>query len=483
MQQSTGNYIFSLAQLCISFLPSLLNFKSWTTLIRCLFERAELCTLEVFQGVEERLMSVVQNYIDKMGKESPKSLDTDLDLVTGVLTLISCKPTLCQKINNFCLLLDTTENLLKSRLPAEKRLVLLSEGAILTDICSLSSWSGTQTCYSLACIELKLVLEEISHKHEETQKTDISDACIEGVIGCCGTIENSIGEMVDENVQTSGEILQKLIDDIRMVMKSVMFYLQKTDLMEQKIFVPVLRLFMRWLSDDSSETQDIIETFESLKAFFAVEQYYSTCGSFLVSAVLFQMEDEKFRNYVKDDLGYFLIDIGIRGSTSNSTCAFIFAPIFNDLLSYDIFLSPSKILQSECSKLLSQVLCYEQSELSFCSLSYIQLSSYLILCFGKRNTVLSSVYKLWDINRWVSNSINYLLAPLMQDKVDKNWLELKDMWFSSVNAVCLLLEKSDETITYDQTNMEFLISRSSNYSEIGDEISGALEELLALIVA
>ena len=479
VQQITTNQIFNMSELIISFLPSLSLFNRWATIVRNLYEKADLNNMETPHKTEEAIISVIVDSINKLGTESLVSLDTNINLVMGILTLVSCRPFFHQKIVNFSVLLDTVENLLKSRLPADTRLVLMKGASILTDICSLSSWSGTKTCYSLACIELKLILEEVVHKFEESQTLEISDTCIEGVIGCCVTIENSINEMVDENAQTPGETLQKLIDDIRMAMSSAMFYLQKTELVEQVIFVPVLRCFMRWLSDDSSCIQDIINTFSSLKTFYENEQNYISYGSFIVSAILFQMEDQVFRTYVKDDLGYFLLHVGVR---SFSKYALIVAPIFNDLLSYDIFLNTNKIIERTCfSELVSQLLSFDESEFSFRGLSLIQFCSYVILCFSKRNININTVHEPWDLSQWVTRTINYLLVPFIQEESDQSWVELKEVWFSSVYSVCQLLEKIDEGVCFEQVNMRLLVSRSSNYSELGDEVSGALEELLALV--
>ena len=83
---------------------------------------------------------------------------------------------------------------------------------------------------------------------------------------------------------------------------------------------------------------------------------------------------------------------------------------------------------------------------------------------------------------WTCKAINYLLVPLSSEEPPENWFDLKDIWFSSVHSICELIEKSSEEILFSGVDMDVLIRKSMNCSEVGDEVSGTLEELLSLIV-
>ena len=469
-----------LLHLLLANLNDLENILDWSSLIGVLFRKLYQdghCSSET----ERSLISVTEKVINSFETESPTSVDKNLNLLVGSVKLISSAPFLHQKISNFPAVLSCAENLLKSKIPADKRQVLLKVAPFLTEVNSCSSWSGTKICSSLACIELKLALEELVHRFEESGEVEATEICAGSVVACCETIENCISEMVDENSQLGGEILQSMIDDIRMAMTSTMFYLQK-GLHKQDTFVPTLRLFMRWLSDDSADVNEIISTFRALKDFYSFAQNYSEYGGFLVSAVIFQMEDKKFREFVKTDLAYFLIEISLLGLLS-AKCL-VLAPIFNDLLTYDIFLNMRKVSgNDQVSQSLCSLFCHEDKALSAFSLCRIQVSSYLILCLSKRNQSMQSVCEHYTVSGWTCRAVNYLLSPFQGNRPPGDWLDLKDIWLSSVHSICELIEKSSEEVLFDGVNMDVLIRKSVNYSEIGDEISGALEDLLSLIVS
>ena len=455
------------------------NVIDWCSLIGLLFRK-------LHQGghgsskTEKSFISTAEKVINSVETESPTSVDKNLNLLVGAIQLVSSTPLLYQKISNFSTVLSCTENLFKSKIPADKRQVLLKVAPFLTEVYSCSSWGGTKICYSLTCIELKLALEELVHRFEESEEVGVSDRCLETVVLCCGTVENCISEMVDENNKVEGEVLQGIIDDIRMAMTSIMFYIQK-GLYEQATFVPALRLFMRWLSDDSTDVNEIISTFSALKDFYFINQNYSDYGGFLVSAVIFQMEDKKFREYVKNDLIYFLLEISLLGK--NSSEPFVLAPIFNDLLTYDIFLDLEKLFEGEgVSQSLCNLFCHEDKVLSTSSLCQLQVCSYLLLCLTKRNKPLQSVCDHYTSSGWTCKAINYLISPFRGVESSEDLAGLKNVWLSSVHSIYDLIEKSSEEILFDGVDMDVLIRKSANYSEVGDEVSGALEELLSLIV-
>ena len=477
VQEEGGVQIF---KLLLTNLNASKSIVSWCPLLSTLYKKL----LQVGHSsiyTDKSLISVAEKLISNIETESPTSVDKNLNLTVGVVQLVSGSPFLYQRIPNFSTVLSCTENLLKSKIPAEKRRTLLQVAPFLTEVYSCSSWIGNKMCYNLACIELKLALEEIVHKYEESGEETVSEVCMESIVACCGTIENCIGELVDsENNQMDGKLLQSLIDDIRMAMTSSMFYLQKS-LTKQGVFIPVLRLFMRWLSDDSADVDQIIATFTALKNFYEIPKNYSEFGNFMVSAVIFQMEDKKFRDFAKNEFAYFLLEISLRGLLS-SECL-ILAPVFNDLLTYDIFINLKKISEKDqMSECICRIFSLEDKTLSTFSLCQIQVCSYLILCLTKRNQSLQSVCDSYTVSIWTSKAINYLLAPLRGEEPPENWLDLKDIWFSSVHSVCELIEKSSEEIIFSGVDMDVLIRKSMNCSETGDEISGALEELLSLIV-
>ncbi|KAL5259967.1 hypothetical protein ACHWQZ_G010175 [Mnemiopsis leidyi] len=271
---------------------------SWCPLISTLYKKLlELGHSSI--DADRILILVAEKLISNIETESPTSVDKNLNLTVGVTQLVSGSHFLYQRIPSFSVVLSCTENLLKSKIPAEKQQILLQVAPFLTEVLSCRSWSGNKMFYNLASIELKLALEEIVHRFEESGEVLVSEICMKSIVSCCGTIENCIGELVDsENNQMDGKLLQSLIDDIRMAMTSAMFYLQK-GLTQQGVFIPVLRLLMRWLSDDSAEVDQIIATFNALKDFYKIPKSYSEFGNFIVSAVIFRMEDKKFREYVE----------------------------------------------------------------------------------------------------------------------------------------------------------------------------------------
>lgn len=499
-----------------------------------------------FTEVEAALIKVITSQISQIESQSPRSLQANIAHLTGAVELCSAAPFTHQRVPNFPVLLQAVEGLLKSRIPAPARLELLKVGPWLTGVRSTRAWQGTRMCYSLACIELKLVLEELVHRCQKretgddtgsntptetsTNDTNTSSSTgtgntstgtgdtstgtgdtntgtgdtstgtcdtitgtgdtntgtgdtstgtgdtntgnLESIIACCETVENCISELVDEQNELPGELLTAFISDIRMAVRSAMFYLQHMDPGEPE-FVPVLRLFMRWCSDDSVEVNEIIATFSALKAFYSIPDNYKEYSGFLVLAVIFQMEDRTFRDYVKSDLGYYLLDISLR---SLPDCSLTLAPIFNELLSRDIYLKPGQLVDLPG---LCGVFCHASKTLTPTSLSVIQTAAYLILCYSKRGLV-PACRDGFNLTTWTCRSVNFLLAPLRGTA--PSWLDLQDMWLSSVHSVCELVERSPDEIMFGGVDVGFLASQSVNHSEVGGEVTNMLEDLLSLIV-
>ena len=87
-----------------------------------------------------------------------------------------------------------------------------------------------------------------------------------------------------------------------------------------------------------------------------------------------------------------------------------------------------------------------------------------------------------DFDHWLVKSINYVLKPIFDEALPKNWMDIQNVWISSVNSICICLHTVQSNTARMKINIDGLVSKCNNNSESVDEITDTLEELLSAII-
>ena len=253
------------------------------------------------------------------------------------------------------------------------------------------------------------------------------------IVNCCQSIENCINQLV--NGDTVTEYTQTLIDAIRMALSSVMFFLQNTHCLEHDSANAVIRLFAYWLTEDTGELEDIKSTLKVLVPVLCDEKR-EMLGLF-VSAIINQMENEQFQTFVETDLCPELLGLAKANIWEEEFINLV--PIFNELLNQDKF---PQIPGSETSAALPfTVQLPDQINLRY--LSTVQLQCFIFVCYRKNRS--GHLYNGFDALDWMNKIVAFTLSPFnsplanWEEGLPADWAELKDVWLSTIHAVCLVI--------------------------------------------
>lgn len=297
------------------------------------------------------------------------------------------------------------------------------------------------------------------------------------IVNCCQSIENCIKQLV--NGDTVTEHTQSLIDAIRMALSSVMFFLRNSDCLEHDSANAVIRLFACWLTEDTGELEDIKATLKVLVPLLCDDKR-AMLGLF-VSAINNQMEHEGFQSFVETDLCPELISFAKANIWEEEFINLV--PIFNELLNQDKYpLIPGN---EGTSGLPFTVQLPDKIDLRY--LSTVQLQCFLYMCYHKQRSNLL-VTKI-DAFEWMNRILVFTLSPFnsplsanWEEGLPSDWADLKDVWLSTVHAVCLVINTVPDPsrISCDLTS---LAAKCANYSETYNEVTCSLETLLASLGA
>ena len=260
-------------------------------------------------------------------------------IIKGLILLLMQDDKLLSKANKDNILMDRFFSILQSKLTLKDRKMILQSCPYFTGSISYFQKKEIVLCYRLSAIELKLLLEEISHKMDNHETIEISLSDKHTLVACCETIEDSLNEIVSNAQCIPVETSATLIDAIRMCMKSVIFFMEHRNY-EYDFFPAVFRVYMRWLSEDNYDVSDVIQSFVHCRSLLATN--WKNYSHFLPSGVINQMESKLFVEFLKNEYGLYLAELSLMNNPVEE--GIVLAPIFNELLSRKVYLDLSGLL-------------------------------------------------------------------------------------------------------------------------------------------
>ena len=395
-------------------------------------------------------------------------------IIKALMLLLVQDSTLLSKGNKDKMLMDSFFSILQSKLTPKDRKMILQSCPYFTGSMSYYQKKEIVLCYQLSAIEMKLLLEEIFHRMDNHEAIEISLSDKQTLVACCETIEYGLNEIVSDAQSIPVETSAALIDAIRMCMKSVMFFMEHSSY-DYDFFPAVFRMYMRWLSEDNYDVSDVIQSFVHCRNLLATN--WKSYSHFLPSAVINQMESRLFVDFLENEYGLYLVELSLINNPIEE--GIVLAPIFNELLSRKVYLDLSGLLSKTSAKdSITACSGIKSSKFSFEMLTLIQFIAYVNMCAFVFQKTIDGL----DFDNWLVKSINYVLKPIFDEALPKKWMDLQNVWISSVNSICICLHTVQSNTARMQINIDGLVSKCNNNSESVDEITDTLEELLSAII-